>query len=372
MMSWQEIWHTEFSWNSVGNWSLALVAFLVTFTVLPLLKGFISSRRKKWAQAQRELPLAIEVAAMLVDRTSKLFLFTIAVAFACTFLSFPTRIENVVRIAIVLTFWFQVGLWGMSAVRFAINRRAHRGSLDPTLASSIDIIVFVSGLTIWTMAFLLALDNLGIEIKPLLAGLGIGGIAVALAVQSVLGDLLASMSIALDKPFTVGDSIQVDDVNGTVEHIGVKSTRVRSISGEQVIMSNADILKSRVRNNGRMRERRSAFTLNIVYNTPLEKLRAVPRIVKEIVLAQPRTRFDRCHFLTYGEWALRFEVVYFVTVADFGVYADTQQTINLAIFERFEQMGIEFAFPSRPFDPALQQPSPPLDSEAARPIDSQS
>jgi small-conductance mechanosensitive channel len=371
MMSWQEIWHTEFVWNSVGSWSLAVVAFLVTFTALPLVKGYISSRRKKWVQAQRELPLAIEVVAMLVDRTSKLFLFTIAVAFACTFLTFPTRVENVVRVAIVLTFWFQVGLWGMSAVRFAISRRAHKGALDPTLASSIDIIVFVAGLTVWTMAFLLALDNLGIEIKPLLAGLGIGGIAVALAVQSVLGDLLASVSIALDKPFRVGDPIQVDDVNGTVEHIGVKSTRVRSISGEQIILSNADMLKSRIRNNGRMRERRSAFTLNIVYNTPLEKLRAIPGVVKEIVLAQPRARFDRCHFLTYGEWALRFEVVYFVTVADFAVYADIQQTINLAIFERFEQMGIEFAFPSRPFDPALQQSTPPLDSEAARPLDSQ-
>jgi small-conductance mechanosensitive channel len=363
MMSWQEIWHSTFLWNSVGNWTLALGAFLVTFTALPLVKGYISSQRKKWAQAKRELPLAIEVIALLVSRTSKLFLFTIAVTFACAFLTFPNHIENGVRIAIVLTFWLQVGLWGMSAVRFAIDRRAYRGALDPVLASSIDIIVFVAGLSIWTMAFLLALDNLGVEIKPLLAGLGIGGIAVALAVQTVLGDLLASVSIALDKPFTVGDSLQVDDLNGTVEHIGVKSTRVRSVSGEQIIISNADILKSRIRNNGRMRERRSAFTLNIVYNTSLEKLRAIPDVVKEIVIAQARTRFDRCHFLTYGDWALRFEVVYFVTVADFAVYADIQQTINLAIFERFEQMGVEFAFPSRPYDPDLHPPSPALDSE---------
>ena len=135
---------------------------------------------------------------------------------------------------------------------------------------------------------LLALDNLGFEIKPLLAGLGIGGIAVALAVQTVLGDLLASMSIALDKPFTVGDSLQVDDINGTVEHIGVKSTRLRSVSGEQVIISNADILKSRVRNNGRMRERRSAFVLNVPYGTEPDKLRAIPPAVRDIVETQPR------------------------------------------------------------------------------------
>jgi small-conductance mechanosensitive channel len=349
-----DLWDTKFLWNSVGAWLLGLLLFLVTFTVLPLVKGFISSRRRKWAQAQRELPLAVEVLTLLVTRTSKLFLFTVAVTLAFTELEFPDYIEHIVRVAIVLTFWFQVGLWGMAAVRFAVSRRARNGTgIDPALASSIDIILFVAGLAIWAMAFLLALDNLGVQIKPLLAGLGIGGIAVALAVQTVLGDLLASMSIALDKPFTVGDAVQVDDVNGTVEHIGVKSTRIRSLTGEQIVVSNADMLKSRLRNNSRLRERRAAFTLNVAYGTSSDKLRQIPGIVKEIVTAQPHTRFDRCHFMAYGEWALRFEVVYIVTVADYAVYADTLQTVNLAILERFEQMDVEFAFPARPFDPAL-------------------
>ena len=353
-MTWAEVWNTKFAWNTVGAWTLGLLAFLVTFTVLPLLKSYIGSQRRKWAQAGRELPLAVEVIALLVDRTSKLFLFTVAVAFALTELEFPGPIERIVQIAIVLTFWFQVGLWGMAAVRYAMDKRGRRGNgLDPALASSIDIIIFVAGLAIWAMAFLLALDNLGVQIKPLLAGLGIGGIAIALAVQTVLGDLLASMSIALDKPFTIGDALQIDDVNGTVEHIGVKSTRIRSLNGEQIIMSNADILKSRLRNNSRLRERRANFMLNVAYGTPSEKLRAIPGIVREIVTAQPNTRFDRCHFLQYGEYALRFEVVFFVTVPDYAVYADTLQTVNLAILERFEQMNVEFAFPARPFDPAL-------------------
>jgi small-conductance mechanosensitive channel len=354
MLKWDALWQTKFLWNTVGAWALASLAFLVTFTVLPLIKSYIGSQRRKWAQAGREHPLAVEVIALLVDRTSKLFLFTTAVAFAFTQLEFPSHIERVVQIAIVLTFWFQVGLWGMAAVRFAISRRGQHGSgVDPALASSIDIIIFIAGLAIWAMAFLLALDNLGVEIKPLLAGLGIGGIAVALAVQTVLGDLLASMSIALDKPFTVGDALKVDDVDGTVEHIGVKSTRIRSVTGEQIIISNADILKSRVRNNSRLRERRASFNLNVAYGTSSEKLRAIPGIVREIVTAQPHARFDRCHFMAYGEWALRFEVVYIVTVAEYGVYADTLQTVNLAILERFEQMEIEFAFPARPFDPTL-------------------
>ena len=358
MPNWAELWQAKFLWNSVGDWAYALVIFLVTLTLLPLIKGYISAKRRKWLHAQRELPVAIEVATLLITRTSWLFLWSIAVYLASIQLQFPHAVERVISGAIILMFWFQTALWAMAAARLAIDRRAHRaGGPDPALAGSLDIIMFIVALVVWAMAFLLALDNLGIEIKPLLAGLGIGGIAVALAVQTVLGDLLASMSIALDKPFTIGDSLQVDDINGTVEHIGVKSTRVRSLSGEQVIISNADILKSRVRNNGRMRERRTAFSLNVTYGTPLEQLRAIPAAVREIVERQPQTRFDRCHLMSFADWALRYEVVFFMMVPDYAAYADTQQAINLAIVERFAAMGVEFAFPTRPFYVQERAPS---------------
>jgi small-conductance mechanosensitive channel len=346
MVTFRDLWQTEFLWNPAGQWVLALLLFGITFTVLPLAKGYISGRRRKWAEANRDLPDAIEVITLLVSRTSKLFLFTLAIALAETQLVFPKDVHRIVQIAIVLTFWFQIGLWGMAAVRFAIERRARRnGGLDPALASSIDIIIFIAGLTIWAMAFLLALDNLGVEIKPLLAGLGIGGIAVALAVQTVLSDLLASMSIALDKPFAVGDALQVDDLNGTVEHIGVKSTRIRSLTGEQIIISNADILKSRVRNNGRMRDRRASFFINVSYETPPEKLRAIPGIVQDIVMKQPKTRFDRCHLLTMSDWALRYETVFFITEADYTLYANAQQDINIEIVEALKKLGVEIAYP---------------------------
>lgn len=344
MSTWREIWEIQVLWNTLGNWSIALCAFLVTFTALPLIKGYIGNRRRKWLQAGRELPIAIQVATLLVDRTSRLFLWTVALYLAVTQLRFPTHIERVFDIGIVLTFWMQVGIWAMTVVRFAINRRSNRGGTpDPTLSSSIDIIVFAAGLIIWTMAFLLALDNLGVQIKPLLAGLGISGIAVALAVQTILGDLLASLSIALDKPFTVGDALAVDDYNGTVEHIGVKSTRLRSLSGEQIIMSNADILKSRVRNYGRMRERRNAFFINVDFETPTDKLRQIPGMVKEIITAEPQTRFDRCHLLNYSNSALQFETVYFMTTADYAVFADTQQTINLKVLDQLRALGVKFA-----------------------------
>jgi len=354
MLSIQELWDAQFLWNTVGDWVRALVAFGVTFTVLPLVRGFISGQRRRWAEAGLAIPLPIELLALLVSRTSRLFLFVLALALASTQVELPRNVGRVVQGALVVTFWLQVGLWSMAAVRYRIDRRARRdGRLDPSLASSINIIVFVAELLVWTMALLLALDNLGVQIGPLLAGLGIGGIAVALAVQSVLGDLLASLSIALDKPFGVGDAIQVDDIVGTVEHIGVKSTRLRSLTGEQIIVSNTDLLKARVRNNGRMRERRASFVVNVSYTTPPEKLRAIPAAVEEIVKAQPGTRFDRCHLLSFGDWSLRYEVVFWMTTPDYAAYADVQQAINIAIVERFQQMGIEFGFPSRAFNPDL-------------------
>jgi small-conductance mechanosensitive channel len=348
MPNWRDIWDIQFFSNSVAAWAIALAAFLFTFTVLPLVKRFMAARRRTWQEAGQTHPLAVELTALLVARTSRVFLWMLALWFASTLLYLPNRVDRIIYVVIVFSFWFQVGLWGMAAVRYAIERRGRRAgtTTTPAQSGSIDIIVFIAGLTIWTMAFLLALDNLGVQIKPLLTGLGIGGVAVALAVQSVLGDVLASMSIALDKPFGIGDSLAVDDIQGTVEHIGVKSTRLRSISGEQIILANADVLKARVRNYGRMRERRSAFRLNVVYDTPVEKLRAVPAAVRMVIEAQPQTRFDRCHFLAFGDWSLQFEVVYYVTVSDYRTYADLQQTINLGILESFAALGVEIAFVS--------------------------
>jgi len=349
MPSWRDLWHTDFLGNSVGEWVIALVIFLVTFTVLPIVKGFIGARRKKWITSGRgHLPDAIELTGLLSERTSRLFLWAVAVWLGTRYLNLPARAERIITIIIVALFWLQVGLWAMRAVRFGIQRRRRRSeSLDAVLSGSIDIIVFVAGIIVWAMVLLLALDNLGIQIKPLLAGLGIGGIAVALAVQTVLSDLLASISIALDKPFVIGDFLSVDDYQGTVEHIGVKSTRLRSLSGEQIIVSNTDILKARVRNFGRMRERRAVFQLGVHYDTPVDRLRAIPATIRQIVASKADVRFDRCHFLTYGDSALQFETVYFMTKPDFNSYAEVQQQINLEILDRLREMGVKFAAPSR-------------------------
>ncbi|HEY0767536.1 MAG TPA: mechanosensitive ion channel family protein [Steroidobacteraceae bacterium] len=343
MWGWREVWHVDFLGNELGAWTLALATFLVTLTVLPLAKRFISARRRQLT-LKRRVHFAIDLIALLVERTSRVFLWAVAVWLASRHLGFAPRAERWLTVTLVLLFWVQAALWALTAVRYAIDVRRQRATgPDTLLQSSMEVILFAAGIVIWGVALLLALGNLGVQIAPLLAGLGIGGIALALAVQSVLADLLASLSIALDKPFGLGDFLVLDTVQGTVEHIGVKSTRLRSLSGEQIIISNGDILKARVRNYGRMSERRAVFQLGVDYYTPVATLAAIPRAVREIVEATPDTRFERCHLLSCGEHALQFEVVYFLTKPDFNLYADAQQRINLRILERFHAMEVKFA-----------------------------
>jgi small-conductance mechanosensitive channel len=211
----------------------------------------------------------------------------------------------------------------------------------------LDIINFVARMLIWSLLILLALDNFGVNITALLAGLGVGGVAVALALQNVLGDLFASLSIALDKPFVVGDSLNIDTYTGSVEHIGIKTTRLRSESGEQIILSNADILKSRVRNYGRMPEQRVLTTLRVDYATAAGTLQGIPALLEGIVRAQANLRFDRCHLKTLGESSLLFELSYFVMQPKLNPLMDLQQLVNFRIIDEFQRLGIAFALPTQ-------------------------
>ncbi len=345
MSSWRELWDLAVLGNSLGNWIVALGIFLITFAFLPLISRLISAQNARRAARTGAPPLyMLDLALELVASTNRLFLWGAAVWLASRDLTFTPKLERWLTGALVLLFWMQMAQWAMTAVRYGIDARRQRlGTHEKLLSSSMAVIMFGAGLAIWGIAALLALDNLGVQIGPLLAGVGIGGIAIALAVQTVLADLLASLSIALDKPFTLGDSLKLDDIEGSVEHIGIKSTRLRSVNGEQIIISNADLLKSRLRNFGRLRERRSLFILGVHYETPVEKLAAVPHIVREIIEATPQTRFGRCHLLNYGAKALEFEVVCFVTDPDYKVYADARQSINLRILERLRALQVTFA-----------------------------
>src|SRR5689334_11840107 len=197
------------------------------------------------------------------------------------------------------------------------------------------------------MLALVALNRLGVDVTALITGLGVGGIAIALAVQNVLGDLFAALAIVLDKPFVVGDAITVDTFSGTVEHVGLKTTRLRSVNGEQIIFSNADLLKSRIKNFKRMQERRVLFMVGVTYDTPPDVVERIPSMLREAVEAQQQVRFDRSHFVSYGDSALNFETVYFVLTADYLTFANVNQAVNLAVLRKFSADKIDFAFPTR-------------------------
>jgi small-conductance mechanosensitive channel len=343
MSGFSQLWHFEFLGNELGQWAVALAIFLVTFTLLPIAKRAISARRRREFPASQAYT-ALDLLAALVEHTSRLFLWGVAVWLAARDLTFPDKIDRTLNAVLVLLMWMQIALWAMTAVRHLMGLGRQRApGQERVRGGSMEIVLVAIGVVIWILAALLALENLGIHVGPLLAGLGIGGIALALAVQTMLSDLLASLSIALDKPFLVGDFLTVDDCQGTIEHIGVKTTRMRSLNGEQIVLGNSDLLKSRLRNFGRMVERRALFQLDVHYETPVAALAAVPGAVREIIEATPDARFDRCHLLRCAPSALQFEAVFFVTNPDFRVYANAQQSINLRILERFRVLGVIFA-----------------------------
>lgn len=221
------------------------------------------------------------------------------------------------------------------------------GHPDPALAGAISTFRWLILTVVYAAILLLALSNLGVDVTALIAGLGVGGIAIALAVQNILGDLFASLTITIDKPFVVGDFIVVGTEMGTIEKIGIKTTRVRSLGGEQLIFGNNDLLSSRIRNYKRMQERRIVFTFGLTYQTTPEQIDEVVRGVRSIIEASERARFDRCHFSKFGASSLDFEVVYFVLSAEYNVYMDVQQAINLEMMRRFTHIGVEFAFPTQ-------------------------
>jgi small-conductance mechanosensitive channel len=282
-------------------------------------------------------------------KQTKFLILLVASAYIASYaITIKPSIAAVWQKAVILILIVQGGLWAGAGVTFWLGRATQKGiDRDAASATTITFLGFMARVVLWVIVLLLILDNLGVNITGLVAGLGIGGIAVALAVQNILGDLLASLSIVLDKPFVIGDFVVVDTLSGTIEHIGLKTTRIRSLSGEQLIFSNNDLLKSRIRNYKRMEERRAVFSFGVIYQTPYEKLKRIKEIVTDIIEKEPKARLDRVHFKEYGNSSLNFEVVYFVTTPEMNMYMNVQEAINLDIFRRFQEESIEFAYPTQ-------------------------
>jgi small-conductance mechanosensitive channel len=327
--------------NELGRSVLALIAFLLVFTVLPLVKRYCQRA------LQRSSFETVQLLLQIVASTHRAFIWVLAAYLGARFLELPPRVESVSRIVILLASWLQVGVWAHAVLEHVLAREQRRRPNDAVFTSSIPIIRFVAIAIIWMLAMLLALDNLGVNITTLIAGLGIGGVAIALAVQTVLKDLLGSLSIALDKPFVVGDTIIIDKLCGTVERIGLKTTRLRSNEGDEVVIANADILKSRIRNFGDMDERQAVLSLHIAYGTSRAQLLRVNEIVAAAIHAQPETRFDRCHLKQIAPHAVTFEAVFFSLSAQSNALNRALQAVNLAIVIALQRERIGMAFPTQ-------------------------
>jgi small-conductance mechanosensitive channel len=331
--------------NPIGDWIAAGITGVVVWAALWALRQAIVSRHHRYLADHH--PTLVRLVAYLAGSTLQLSFIAVALYAAKEILVLPPRVQHIGTNVALIMILLQVGIWSRRAVHFYLEMKGKERGADRTFAGSLDIIHFVAGILIWSLVTLVALENLGVNITALLAGLGVGGVAVALALQNVLGDLFASLSIALDKPFVVGDSLTIDTFTGAVERIGIKTTRLRSESGEQIVLSNADILKSRVRNFGRAPELRTLLTLRVTYDTPPDRLQQIPQLLERVVREQPNARFERCHLVKLGEFALHFELSYFGERPDLHPLLDLQQAVNFRILEEFRRLGIEFAYPTQ-------------------------
>jgi small-conductance mechanosensitive channel len=333
--------------NTLQDWAYALLAAAAFMLLLHVLRRMVLHYLERVAKNTETV-----IDDFLIDvlsATRILLAAALGLYLGAHFLTLPAALEKAVGRVFITALLLQLGFWSSRGLLFWLRHHFSQGEQDDAgaRAMTLSLLSFLGRVVVWVLVLLMIMDNLGINVTALVASLGIGGIAVALAMQNILGDLFASLSIAIDKPFVIGDFIILGEEMGTVEHVGLKTTRIRSLGGEQIILSNNDLLKSRIRNYKRMQERRIVFTIGVTYDTPADQLEAIPKLIEQAVKAQTHTRFDRSHFKGLGAFSLDFETVFYVLLPDYGVYMDVQQAINLQLVRSFAAHGIEFAFPTQ-------------------------
>ena len=331
--------------NRVLDYLICVGVFLLSVIIIKIFEVIILKRLKKWAE--KTTTTLDDFVVGIFERVITPFLYLGALYLSIQILTlnaFLAKVVNVLGIAVLTIFTVRVASLLITYGFENYSRKTRQSSAtDYSLKGILKVIKFI----LWSGAVIFFLDNLGFKISAVIAGLGIGGVAIALAAQAVLKDLFSYFSILFDRPFEVGDFVIVGDLLGTIEHIGIKTTRIRSLGGEQLVFSNSDLTNSRVRNYKRMQQRRVVFKLGVVYNTSLKTLKEIPQIIEKAIKSIKDTVFDRAHFSSYGDFNLVFEVVYYVLSSDYNKYMDIQQEINFLIKEEFEKKKIEFAFPTQ-------------------------
>ena len=324
--------------NRIIVWILAAGITLVVFYGMHVLTRLLSNK----LPSRLKVPYQTKVLLTSVLKINPLLLVAIAVIPGLAVLKLPPYVDPILKRLLFVAICIQAGIWAVNFI-WVFCVKSDGGESTSYKSSAHGLIVILSRIVIATLVVLVVLENWGVNISALVTGLGIGGVAIALAVQNVLGDVLASLSIVLDKPFELGDFIVMDDTMGTVEYIGIKTTRIRSLSGEQIILANSQLLAGRIRNFKRMYERRVVFKFGLALDTPSNKIIRILDKTRDVIQAQPKTRFERGHFKEFGDTALMCEVVYFVLSRDMNEYMDTQQRINVALKDFIESQDVEFS-----------------------------
>jgi small-conductance mechanosensitive channel len=332
--------------NTLQAYLIAAVVFVSVLIIAWVVKRCIVLNIQRWTKAT-----TTDIDDFLIGMLQKIgapIYLVLALYIATRSLVLPASINQLIQLLCVIVITVRAICMLQDLLMFFLKKwTARTSSSDQTSAVAMKNIAIIVRMALWSAAILFMLDNLGINITAAVAGLGIGGVAVALAAQAVLGDMFSAFAIFIDRPFEVGDFIIVGDLLGTVEYIGFKTTRVRSLGGEQLIFSNSDLTGSRIRNYKRMQTRRIVFEIGVIYQTSVDDVKAIPRIIKDIVESHELATFDRSHFKSYGDFSFVFETVYLVRSSNYNTYMDIQQGINVRILEELAKRNITLAYPTQ-------------------------
>lgn len=330
--------------NTVLDYLVAFGTILLGIIILKTFTRLILKRVERWAERTTSIGSSI---LRGIDRFVIPALYILIFYMGLQYLLLSVRVTGILHVATTVAITFLIIRLISSIILVGLRTFFKRQPDGEERVKQLGGLMIIINIVVWAVGLLFLFENMGFDVTAVVAGLGIGGIAVALAAQNILGDLFNYFVIFLDRPFEIGDFIIIDEKKGVVDFIGIKTTRLKSLSGEQLVVSNSDLTNSRIHNYKRMERRRIVFSIGVTYQTSHEKLKQIPAVLKSIVLEQHPVEFDRAHFASFGDFSLDFEIVYFVLSSNFNVYMDVQQAINFRIFEEFQKLGIEFAYPTQ-------------------------
>jgi len=340
-----ELLQLTFFNNTILNYLIFFGVIIFGIVAIKVIKYLLPKRFKAWAEKSEKIIDAKLFSS--ISNNLSIILYMATFYFGIKVLNLNVEINNIINLFGIAFITIIVAIFVSLILTFIVDEYIKNKMTSASGKTITQLINRILKVVVWSIALVLFLDNIGIKINSLITGLGIGGIALAFAAQSILVDVFCYFTIFFDKPFEIDDFIVAGEQMGTVEHIGMKNTRLRSLNGEQLILSNSDLTNSRISNYKTMVERRVLFKIGVTYNTSSEKLKEIPELIKNIIENVQDTRFGRVHFCTYGVYSLDYEIAYYILSSDYDKYMDINQEINLQIKEEFEKQGIEFALPTQ-------------------------